>query len=413
MTPPRTAAVLRTTNLLLFLLCLHLLKMYGGRLIDLNVPTGAIALYLLAGAAFFGLRCAGAKLEAAALGGDILLIAWTCVWTRTGDSQLPLALYLPAVIAALRLPPRPAAAAAALAGGGMIAALHFAAVPAAAWVMRLAPLALLAAAAVLLAGAQGDGGEPRRTARERTRGMIFNEFINHILFQVREYLTSITTTSEHLARTAQEPEVRNLGGKLQRMIVELNGKVGRMLSTVKSYSTGRRPVSAAEFELASLLRESLGDARDATAAAKAKTRLWCDPGIGPLAWERDLLDTVFTAVFTNACEAIAPLDDKGLLNVSARLENDTVRVEIVDNGGGIPDAALDQAFLPLFTTKGKKGNLGLGLSMSRRMLERSGGTIKIKREGDRTLVSVIVPLRPTLPIIRTAESTWSGRRQGI
>ncbi len=418
MTRDRIAAVLRSANLLLFWLFLYLLKNPGGRLIDLTFPSLAIAVYLLAGAGAAYRGLGGAKTEAVLYAGDILLVTWACAWTHSGETNLPLALYLPSVLAALRFSRPLAAGIAGLAAAGLtlLAFLSANGAPLAAtgWGFRLTALLLIpAAAAVFATPSDEHANASPNAAHERQRGMLFNEFINYILFQVREYLTSITTTSEHLARTASEPAVRDLGGKLQRMIVELNGKVGRMLRTVKTYTTGRRPMSAKEFSLEDLLQECLNNARRGTNAEKVKTRLWCDPNIGPLPWERDLLAAAFTAVLTNAFEATAALGEEGRLNISARLEDGVAKVEAIDNGGGIPDVVRKQLFLPLFTTKASQGTLGLGLSMARRMLERSGGSIELRSEKGKTFASVIVPLQPTLPIIRTTDSTWSGRRQDI
>ena len=72
-----------------------------------------------------------------------------------------------------------------------------------------------------------------------------------------------------------------------------------------------------------------------------------------------------------------------------------------------------QIFQPLFTTKADQGHVGLGLSMSRRMLERTGGTILLKSGANKTTVRLQIPLRPSLPFVREAESTWAGRRQNI
>jgi two-component system sensor kinase FixL len=56
-------------------------------------------------------------------------------------------------------------------------------------------------------------------------------------------------------------------------------------------------------------------------------------------------------------------------------DGDCVLIEFADNGPGIPDEDRDRLFEPFFSTKSERGGLGLGLSISRGIVERFGGTI--------------------------------------
>ena len=50
---------------------------------------------------------------------------------------------------------------------------------------------------------------------------------------------------------------------------------------------------------------------------------------------------------------------------------------VADNGHGIPEEHLDNIFEPFFTTKGE-GGTGLGLALSKKIIERHRGTIKMR-----------------------------------
>ncbi|HEY4649899.1 MAG TPA: ATP-binding protein [Pontibacter sp.] len=54
------------------------------------------------------------------------------------------------------------------------------------------------------------------------------------------------------------------------------------------------------------------------------------------------------------------------------------RIEVRDNGSGIPDEVLDRLFIPFYTTK-KQGS-GIGLSLSRQIMRQHGGSIRVKSE---------------------------------
>lgn len=65
-------------------------------------------------------------------------------------------------------------------------------------------------------------------------------------------------------------------------------------------------------------------------------------------------------------------------------------VEVEDNGGGIPPAALPRIFMPYFTTK--PTGTGLGLSISRRIVEEHGGTLTVDTRPGRTLFRIDLPI---------------------
>jgi signal transduction histidine kinase len=74
-----------------------------------------------------------------------------------------------------------------------------------------------------------------------------------------------------------------------------------------------------------------------------------------------------------------------------------VRVTVADNGTGIDAAALPRIFEPLFTTKESTGS-GLGLWVSRQIIEKHGGSIRVRSKTNRerrgTVFSIVLPAEP-------------------
>jgi signal transduction histidine kinase len=80
---------------------------------------------------------------------------------------------------------------------------------------------------------------------------------------------------------------------------------------------------------------------------------------------------VFTNLIKNAVEASPP---GGVLRIETRSKDGWIGVSISDMGEGIPEHLRPRLFEPFFTTKGKNGT-GLGLALSKALVERYGGTI--------------------------------------
>jgi signal transduction histidine kinase len=81
---------------------------------------------------------------------------------------------------------------------------------------------------------------------------------------------------------------------------------------------------------------------------------------------------VFSNLISNAVDA---LPDKGTLWVRVVGSRDQAHVTVADNGPGIPSPILPKIFEPFFTTKKENGN-GLGLSISKSIVEKHQGRIR-------------------------------------
>lgn len=110
----------------------------------------------------------------------------------------------------------------------------------------------------------------------------------------------------------------------------------------------------------------------------------------PIHGDAQMLQQVFINLILNAVDA---LPEKGKIHISTAKskEENYVVVEVKDNGPGIPEHVLSRIFEPFFTTKAK--GTGIGLSMSRGIIRKLGGYIKVKSAmGEGATFSVFLPV---------------------
>jgi len=103
------------------------------------------------------------------------------------------------------------------------------------------------------------------------------------------------------------------------------------------------------------------------------------------------LNQVWTNLIDNAVDA---MDGAGTLLIRTAADGDGVLVEVVDDGPGIPQDMQPRIFDPFFTTKDAGVGSGLGLEISKRIVEgRHHGTITFTSEPGRTAFKVRLPLQ--------------------
>jgi signal transduction histidine kinase len=94
------------------------------------------------------------------------------------------------------------------------------------------------------------------------------------------------------------------------------------------------------------------------------------------------LNQVLVNLLVNAAQAIAQRNDGsiGKIQVRTYANGGSVRIEVADNGVGIPEENLPRIFDPFFTTKKVGQGTGLGLSVSYGIIKRMGGQIDVRSQ---------------------------------
>jgi two-component system NtrC family sensor kinase len=113
--------------------------------------------------------------------------------------------------------------------------------------------------------------------------------------------------------------------------------------------------------------------------------------------DRGQLQQIFLNLVNNAIDAIGK-DGKVIIKTRARDQN-SIQVDVIDNGKGITQDIISHIFEPFFTTKDsveKKGT-GLGLFITYGIIKKLGGQISVRSsEGVGTTFSVILPIKINL-----------------
>ncbi len=104
------------------------------------------------------------------------------------------------------------------------------------------------------------------------------------------------------------------------------------------------------------------------------------------------LNQVWANLIQNAIQAMG---SQGKLEITGTRHQNFIRVQITDSGRGIPIEIQDQIFDPFFTTKAAGVGTGLGLDISRQIIEQHQGHIEVESQPGRTSFTVWIPIDNT------------------
>ena len=104
--------------------------------------------------------------------------------------------------------------------------------------------------------------------------------------------------------------------------------------------------------------------------------------------DEGLVSQVVVNLLKNAREAVAAQPD-ARIDVRARIdEGENIRIDVTDNGKAIPAAVTENIFTPFFTTKADGS--GIGLSVSRRIMQLHNGSLRLTSNTDRRVTFTLL-----------------------
>lgn len=157
-----------------------------------------------------------------------------------------------------------------------------------------------------------------------------------------------------------------------------------------------------EVDVAGFL-ESLIPAIESESGSGVKVGFKCNKGLNTILTDAGRLKSAMMELARNACEAgsggkttvqlsacACPTKKRGS---GAANQAKWIRFDIKDNGPGIPVEDTGKIFQPFFTTKHKRGSVGLGLTVALGLIQQLGGTIRCESKPGRTIFQILLPLQ--------------------
>ena len=195
--------------------------------------------------------------------------------------------------------------------------------------------------------------------------------INHELNQPLAAIRSYADNGKQFLEKGRLDETRwnleQIGELTERM-----AQIGAQLKLFSKKSSGQIvpvPLHGVVDGAMEILKHSLQKNR-------VETTIIIDPAQLEVRANHVLLQQVLVNLLSNAMQALEGQQEK-IIRLECRSQNDKVLIAVEDNGPGIAEEHLQQIFEPFFTTKKSGQGLGLGLTISDRIVRDFGGQIRL------------------------------------
>ncbi|HDL60386.1 MAG TPA: HAMP domain-containing histidine kinase [candidate division WOR-3 bacterium] len=211
---------------------------------------------------------------------------------------------------------------------------------------------------------------------------------------LRKHFEELSALSSAVAHEIKNPlntlsllldRLKEMGTVEEKYLSIIDNEISRMNRIVDQFRDIARPVTVKKgsCRLKDIINKALNSVKLELGMPSIKVEvdvpkemvLPCDP---------DLMNQVFYNLIKNAFEAI---EDNGTVYIAARRSGKKIIIELKDTGKGMDEETLSKAMGFFYTTKTR--GLGIGLAVTRRIIEAHGGRLYVKSQPGRGTLVII------------------------
>ncbi|MEK6322506.1 MAG: ATP-binding protein [Acidobacteriota bacterium] len=214
-----------------------------------------------------------------------------------------------------------------------------------------------------------------------------------VAHEIRNPLNVINLSIDHVA-TKYAPEDEKRRAQVTRILSSIRDEVARLKRLVSDLlNYGRPPRLAVEtVDIRKLVDETIELVSPQADEQGVEVTLEGDPSPVEVQGDQERLKSCFSNIAINALQA---MPGGGSLRARVAKLDGSVEVTVSDTGVGISEEALSKIFEPYFSTK--QAGFGLGLAVTRTIVEEHKGSIEVRSEPQRGATFIVkLPAKPAV-----------------
>jgi signal transduction histidine kinase len=208
------------------------------------------------------------------------------------------------------------------------------------------------------------------------------ELTSGIAHEIRNPLAGIKTTAQALNEELPKNDHRRT--YVSRIIMEID-RLNKLLLTFFDFARPRE-LAIHQCDLKKIIENAVYMIQDTARANKVQIIEFYPTKKAVVMADPSLIQQVLMNIFINGIQAMG---NGGKMEIQLTEQEDWVKVAVTDTGKGIPENVRGKVFDPFFTTKAK--GIGLGLSISYRIIKMHSGTITFESGPGGTTFRIMLP----------------------
>jgi signal transduction histidine kinase len=217
---------------------------------------------------------------------------------------------------------------------------------------------------------------------QQSKMVAMGEMIGNIAHQWRQPLSAISSQAssvlvQHQLGILEDKEIQSS----QEDIIKKSEYLSETINDFRDFIKGDK--KKADFLLDDAIEKAIKITEATIKKAEIKVTTNLAKNIKLNNYQNELLQSLVN-IINNAKDALIENDIKHkYIKITIECEGEEILLSIKDNGGGIPKDIIETIFDPYFTTKDEKNGTGLGLYMSKIIIEKhEGGNISVVNDED-------------------------------
>ncbi len=216
---------------------------------------------------------------------------------------------------------------------------------------------------------------------------MIGQLASGIAHEIRNPLNFLSLSIGHIKERIAEENIRG-GDDINHLLDNVKNEIYRVNELINNFLFLGKPIvlNREPMECKALMQDALYMLRDKVREGIDLRTVFTEDD-GSIYCDREYMRICIINLVLNAIQAI---EDKGVVTVEFSTRDNMSCIAVTDNGKGVDQEDIDRIFEPYYSTK--KLGIGLGLTITRRLIEEHGGTISVEsRRNERTTITMKVP----------------------
>lgn len=227
---------------------------------------------------------------------------------------------------------------------------------------------------------------------DQSRQAKIGEMVGNVTHQWKQPLNTINLIMGNLLDSYRYGDLDEK--RLEKSVNKVESIIDKMSETITDFSEFLKPNKQKEyFNVIDCINSALLLMEESINLHRIKTEISCEAEVKAFGYQNDTTHVIFNLLNNARDSIISSCPDERVIRVEVSSDDEFVRISVMNKGDYIPNEIIGHIFDPYFTTKEKSGGTGLGLYISRQIVEdRMNGRIQVKNTPGGVTGEIFIPV---------------------